>query len=202
MTTKMLKNANHPVKGSQIMVEPIRDKAAIKRIKKILGDSPRNLCLFTLGINTAFRANELLSIRVAQVRHLEKGDSINVKMSKTGTYRRVSLNGAAINAIQHLLASDHFSDDDVLFRSTRTQRPIGVDTFSTYVKNWCRYAGLKGNYASHSLRKTWGYWQRVGNHTPIPLLMVAFGHSTQQQTLAYLGIQDQEIQDVYLEMEL
>ncbi len=28
---------------------------------------------------------------------------------------------------------------------------------------------------------------------PIPLLMEAFGHTTQQQTLQYLGIQSEEI---------
>ena len=57
-------NPNHPTAGSTIKVEPIRDKKAISRIKKILGDQPRDLCLFTLGINTAYRANELLSLKV------------------------------------------------------------------------------------------------------------------------------------------
>lgn len=36
------------------------------------------------------------------------------------------------------------------------------------------------------LRKTWGYMQRTKQDTPIPLLMQAFGHASQQQTLAYL----------------
>ncbi len=55
-----IKNPNHPKKGDCIKVEPIRTKKAIKKIKKIL--SPRDRCLFTLGINTAYRANGLLSI--------------------------------------------------------------------------------------------------------------------------------------------
>ena len=69
------------------------------------------------------------------------------------------------------------------------------------VKTWCQRAGLKGNYASHTLRKTWGYWQRIERNTPIPLLMEAFGHATQQQTLRYLGIQSEEIAAIY-ELEL
>jgi len=40
-----------------LKVEPIRDKRAIGRIKKMLRDHPRDLCLFVLGMNTAFRAN-------------------------------------------------------------------------------------------------------------------------------------------------
>ena len=44
-------NFNHPKAGSSTKVQPIRDMKAIKRIKKVLADQPRNLCLFTLGIN-------------------------------------------------------------------------------------------------------------------------------------------------------
>jgi integrase len=68
------------------------------------------------------------------------------------------------------------------------------------VKGWCRDVGLKGNYGSHTLRKTWGFWQ-YQQRTPIPLLMEAFGHQTQRQTLAYLGIQAPEIAQIY-QMEL
>ncbi len=50
-------NPNHPKLGSSIQVEPIRTKTAIENIKKILRDNPRNLCLFTLGMNTAYRAH-------------------------------------------------------------------------------------------------------------------------------------------------
>ena len=66
-------NPNYPRPGSQIKVEPIRDKRAITRIKKLLEDIPRENCIFILGINTAFRANELLSIRAEQVHMIEHG---------------------------------------------------------------------------------------------------------------------------------
>ncbi|MDX2441674.1 MAG: hypothetical protein QNK40_14125 [Desulfobacterales bacterium] len=34
-------------------------------------------------------------------------------------------------------------------------------SMSRLVKGWCNVINLKGNYASHTLRKTWGYHQRV-----------------------------------------
>ena len=68
------------------------------------------------------------------------------------------------------------------------------------VKNWCNSVGLEGNYGSHSLRKTWGYWQ-YQHSTPIPLLMEYFGHNTQKQTLAYLCIQAKEVKQIF-DMEL
>jgi integrase len=67
-------NPHHPAPGSILTVEPIRDRKAIERIRKLLRDHPRDLCLFAVGINTAFRANELLSLKVGQVRLLQAGD--------------------------------------------------------------------------------------------------------------------------------
>jgi len=87
-------NPHRPAPGSVLKVEPIRDKRAIGRIKKMLQDHPRDLCLFVLGMNTAFRANELLSLKVGQERSLLPGDVLSVKQSKTGKFRQVTVNKA------------------------------------------------------------------------------------------------------------
>jgi len=192
-------NPHRPAPGSVLKVEPIRDKRAIGRIKKMLRDHPRDLCLFVLGINTAFRANELLSIKVGQVRSLLPGDILSVKQSKTGKFRQVTVNNAVVEAISLHLAANRLMDDEPLFMGNRGC--LTVPTVSTMVKTWCENAGLKGSYGSHTLRKTWGYWQRMERGTAVPLLMEAFGHATQQQTLAYLGVQAAEIAQIY-EMEL
>ena len=192
------RNPNHPPLGSSIKVEPIRDKKAIARIKKLLEDTPRDYCLFTLGINTAFRANELLSIRAGQVKYLNPGDVLALKQSKTKKYRQVIINRTAYEALHLLLEAKPFGDDDHLFTGQRGL--LTVPTVSTMVKTWCKNVGLKGNYGSHTLRKTWGYWQRMRG-AAIPLLMEAFGHATQQQTLSYLCISAQEVEEMY-QMEL
>ncbi len=54
-----------------------------------------------------------------------------------------------------------------------------MPSVSNMVKLWCAEAGLNGNYGSHTLRKTWGYWQ-YKRGIPLPLLMVAFGHASQK----------------------
>ena len=196
----MTQAQNHPRKGSSIKVEPIRDIKAIKRIKKILTDNSRDFCLFTLGINTAYRANELISIKVRDVAHLTMGDVLEIKQSKVKKYRGVTLNKNVIEAITALLASRSYQSDDYLFYSQRADK-LTVESVNHRVKQWCKDVGLAGNYGSHSLRKTWGYHQRVQKNAPVPLLMEAFGHSTQKQTLDYLGIQSHEIQELYA-MEL
>ena len=193
-----MKNLNHPKKGSHISVEPIRRQKDIKLIKKILQDSPRNLCLFILGINTNLRASDLLKIKVEQVRHLQPGEEISLKEKKTQKQRRINLNRVCIEAIQNLLKSIKYEDDDFLFLSNRKDKnALTVSSLSTLVKKWCKDINLKGNYASHTLRKTWGYHQRVTFGVGIPELMVCFNHTSQKQTLDYLCVQPEEIKSVY-----
>jgi integrase len=193
----MKPNPNHPKKGSTIKVEPIRKTKDIETIKKLLSDKPRDLALFTLGINTNLRASDLLSLKVGQVRGLKANDEIELKERKTGKRRRITLNSACINAVKNLLASKPLKDSDYLFHSQRG-KVLTVPSVHRLVKSWCGAINLKGNYGSHTLRKTWGYHQRLTFGTDLPRLMVCFNHATQRQTLDYLCIQESEIKDVYM----
>jgi integrase len=189
-------NVNHPKKGSTIKVEPIKELKDIGTIKKLLADNPRDFALFTIGINTNLRASDLLQIKAGQVRSLKPNDSFEIKEKKTKKARRVTLNGVCIDAIRNLLASKPFEDSDYLFFSQRG-KVLTVQAVIRIVKGWCKIINLKGNFGSHTLRKTWGYHQRVNFGTDIPTLMVCFNHSTQRQTLDYLCIQPEEIREVF-----
>jgi integrase len=189
-------NFNHPPKGSSIKVEPIKSKKHIQTIKKLLADKPLDYALFTVGINTNLRASDLLRIKVGQVKDLKPNDEIVLNEKKTRKERRINLNKACILAIKRLLASREYSDKDYLFTGQRGV--LTVPTVNAKVKAWCRAINLKGNYGSHTLRKTWGYHQRVSFGTDLPTLMECFNHSTQKQTLAYLCVQPEEIKNVYV----
>ena len=193
MSMKKGENLNHPVKGSSITVEPIRNLKDIKAIKKMLADNPRDTCLFTLGINTNLRASDILKIKVGQV---QESTELVLKERKTGKTRRITLNKVAIKAIEVLLAPRENTPEDYLFMGQRG--PLTVPTLSRMVKVWCRAINLKGNYGSHTLRKTWGYHQRVTYGMGLPELMVCFNHSSQRQTLDYLCVQPDEVRDIYL----
>jgi len=198
MARRKSANPNHPKKGSTIKVEPIRDLKAVKRIKKLLSDNPRDSCLFTLGINTAYRANELVSLTVGQVDHLQVGDRLELKQSKTKKHRGIIINPTVLNALEKWL--DWHPDPRArqpLFASRKSGTALTVPSVVRLVKKWCNESGLHGNYGSHTLRKTWGYHQLRINNAPIPLLMEAYGHSTQAQTLAYLCIEAEEISELY-----
>ena len=189
-------NFNHPEKGSTIMVEPIKDLKDVKSIKRLLSDRPRDLCLFTIGINTNLRASDLLRIIAGQVRELKAGDELVLKEQKTGKPRRITINKAVAASIQSLLASKEYKDEDALFQGQRGC--LTVPSVNRLVKSWCNAINLKGNYGNHTLRKTFGYHQRVTFGRGIPELMTVFNHSSQKQTLDYLCVQPDEVRDLYL----
>jgi len=199
-------NPNRPRKGSTIQVSPIIHKRIIKRIKYDLADKPRDLLLFVMGINTALRASDLLNLKVLQVQHLSIGDSLMVHERKTKKNRRITINQAVHKVLRTWLEQNN---SEWLFPSQRKGKALKVPSLNKMVKKWCEVAhietGIKQNgtnYGSHTLRKTFGYWQRIDAGVPIHTLMKIYNHSSQAITLTYLGIQEQEIEDVYMGYEL
>jgi integrase len=190
---------NRPQKGVLIQVGPIRSLDAIAEIKTMLRNEPRNHAIFTTGTNTNLRGCDLLKLTVGEVRYLTPGDPLVLREKKTGKVRTITVNQAVYKSLQSWLGIRvKAKDSDPLFPSRKTGRPITVSTLNNLVKKWCRAAGLRGNYGSHTLRKTFGFVHRTVFKTDIATLMVMFNHSTQRQTLTYLGIQPDEVQEAYL----
>ena len=192
----MNQKQNHPKKGSKIKVEPIRKMKDINNLKKLLADKPRDLCLFIVGINTNLRASDLLNLTAGQVRGLKPGDDLEIREIKTHKARRLTLNKACIKAINGLLASRAYNDHDKLFQGQRG--PITVSYLNRLVKGWAQALNLRGNYGSHTLRKTFGFIKHTVQGASLPELMVCFNHSTQRQTLDYLCIQEATIKNIYM----
>ena len=195
---------NRPKKGSTIKVEPIRDPAKLRKIERMLAENPRNYALFVVGCNTALRASDLVNIRIGDVRHLQPGDSWTVREIKTRRFRkdrRITLNKKAHRAVQALLDTlpeERRADTMPLFQSLRGGAKLTVGHVHKLVKSWCRQVKLPGNYGSHTLRKSFGYHQRVSFGVGLAELVDVFGHSTQTETLEYLCIQPEEIRDIYM----
>ena len=189
-------NFNRPEKGSCIKVQPIKKTKDIQRIKNLLKNQPRNYALFVIGINTNLRASDIRKLKVEQVKNLNPGDFIEIKEQKTSKFRKVSFNKSCIDAINRLLLKSNLEQTGYLFKN-RYGGLLTVPSISRLVKRWCKSINLQGNYGSHSLRKTWGYHQRVTYEVDLPNLMVCFNHSSQKQTLDYLCIQPEEIQQIF-----
>ncbi|MHC1699327.1 MAG: tyrosine-type recombinase/integrase [Geobacteraceae bacterium] len=190
---------NHPRKGDVLKAHPIRKQADINKIKRLLAGDTRNFGLFVCGVNSALRASDLTRLRVGDVRHLEVGEHFMLREKKKGKIRNVTINQPMRDAIDAMLAEmPGAKDTDYLFPSQKGGGPLNTSSLHNLVKEWCRMVKLKGNFGSHSLRKTWGYHARVTFGMDLATLVDCFGHSTQKQTLTYLCIQEEEVRAAFL----
>ncbi len=189
-------NQNHPVAGSQIKVEPIRKLRDITAIKKLLHSNPRNYAIFVLGINTNMLPGDLINLKVHQVKNIVPNGNIEIKDEKTGKIKKFTLNNVCTDAIQNLLSSAEFNDDDNLFRSQRGK--LIAPSLNRLVKKWCDALNLKGNYGSHTLRKTWGYHQHYTYGVNVQKLKTCFNHSSIKQTGEYLYIREDDINEIFM----
>ena len=190
-------NPNHPRKGSRITVDPIRDLKAIRKIKrKLKKTSSRDLLLFTMGINNGLRVGDLLNLRVEDVVDFEQGETLQIKEQKTGKSNVLMINGEVHQALQKFIDETNPKDEDPLFRSKKTGKALSVPYASQLIKSWC--GSLKGNFGSHTLRKTFGYIQRTEFGVGFDILCKRFGHSSPAITMRYLGIEDKEVNGILL----
>jgi integrase len=191
-----MKNPNHPKSGSKILVHPIQNIKDIQSIKTYLSEKPRDLLLFTLGINNGIRVGDLLKLKVSDVKNLKPGDSIQIKESKTKKDNVLSVNKEVHKALRHFLNTQNLNDNDYLFKSRNNDQSLTVMTVNRMVKSWCKAINLSGNYGAHTLRKTFGYIQRTKFGVGFEVLCRRFNHSSPSITMRYLGITDKEVYSI------
>jgi integrase len=153
-------NPNHPTKGSRTTVEPIKDEKTLTSIKKLLASNPRDLLLFTLGINNGLSAGDLLALKVGQLRNLKVRAPLLVREGKTGKTNMRIRNKSNLKALETYLKAYRPNDEAPLFASKKGGA-LTVGSVNALIKTWCRTASLKGNYGSHSLRKTFSFHKRT-----------------------------------------
>lgn len=192
-------NSNRPSPGSVIDIQPIKKKSDIEAIKKILYGNPRNYLLFVMGINNGLRASDLLRITVDQVKNLKPGQALKIREKKTKKINVLVVNKAVYKALQNYLNTIQPGDDEFLFRSRKGKnQPITVMAMNHLIKSWCKMIRLKGNYGTHTLRKTWGYHQRVTHGIGFEVIAERFMHSSPKTTMRYLGIDRDEVHGILM----
>ena len=188
---------NHPKAGSTITVEPIRDLKNIEAIKQYLESRPRDYLLFIMGINNGLRAGDLLQLRAGSFRNVREGDTIPIKEQKTGKPQEIVINKPIKKALVKYFDQLKPEDNQFLFKSRKgDNKPTTVSNVNLLVKKWCKAVNLKGNYGSHTLRKTFGYILRRKYGIGWEIISRRFNHSSPAVTRRYLGIQDDEVNDI------
>lgn len=185
-------------KGCKVKVEPVRKQKNIKAISKLLQGKSRDLLLWTLGINNGLRASDLVGIKVVQVQDLKPGEVLNIVENKTGKDNILVINKSVHKALQVFLKDVNPDSQDYLFQSRKGNGHISSQSVGRLVKTWCNAINLTGNYGAHTLRKTWGYHQRVNHGVGFEILCKRYNHSSPSITMGYLGIESKEVYDILM----
>ena len=194
-------NFNHPKKGSRIEVEPLRREKDIKAILQLLSGHPRDHLLFVMGINNGIRVGDLLNIKVGDVRYLKPGQVHQITESKTKKKNVVVINKSVRKALDTYFSNstNQIENHHYLFRSRKGENfPLSVQAVHGLVKKWTQTINLKGNYGTHTLRKTWGYQQRTKYGVGFDVIAKRFNHSDPKTTMTYLGIEDKEVHSILM----
>jgi integrase len=180
-------------------VEPIRSLKDIKNIKRLLEDNPRSAFLFTLGINTGLRAQDILRLRVRDLLEKDVGDRVVVQESKTGKQNVIVINEEIAKSFQKYL--DHFEPEEehFIFRSRKgVNYPISTHRVTMLLKEWTSMINLRGNFGAHTLRKTFAFHQMKTFKVSLPVLAKRMNHSSPSITMRYLGIRDSDVEEILL----
>lgn len=200
--------------------EPIKSLDDIDRISKYLlaNQRYRDNMLFIVGINFGLRVSDLLQLRFSQLIDdnftfrttfpiLEKKTKNTRKVRRN---RYISINNAVMDAVTIYLQHTECKLDDFMFRSesnrgSNQNKPMSRMSVDRILKEIGDTLQLENKMATHSMRKTFAYHQMVmSNNDPRKLLLLQkmFGHSSAAQTLDYIGITGEEIEEAYMKLNL
>ncbi|MGG0278123.1 tyrosine-type recombinase/integrase [Bacillus rhizoplanae] len=195
-------------------VQPIKNKRDIKKLTTYLkATNVRNYAIVVVGMNVLLRAGDLLSLRWNDV--LEDENTFKRRIwiteEKTEKTREVRFNDACIEALILLKESiKNFNTDEYIFSSRKAnkngEKKLDVKALHRIIKDTCRELNIRGNYGTHTLRKTGAYHiytdNIASNPTIISYLQKILNHSSQSTTLRYIGIEAEEIDNIFDNLNL
>lgn len=200
--------------------DPIKNINDIYRISKFLIDSGRyrDNMLFIVGINFGLRVSDLIQLRFTDLfnEDLSFKTTFPILEIKTRNTRKVkknryiTINDAVMDAVILYLQHCPASLSDFLFRSEsnrgkNSNKPITRKSVDRILKDIADELHIECHVSTHTLRKTFAYHQMLmANNDPRKLLLLQkiFGHSSVAQTLDYIGITGEEIEEAYKELNL
>jgi len=184
------------------IVQPIRDKNKLNEMKiELKKRGTRDYLLFITGINTGLRISDIIKLKVSDVLN-EDGtvkSHICINEQKTGKRKRFKINDTL--AREFLEYCKNLKMTDYLFSSRKGKNePITRVQAYRLLNAVALRIGLE-EIGTHTLRKTFGY-HFYRKTKDVALLQKLFNHSSPSITLAYIGIEQDEIDEAYDDFEI
>ena len=188
--------------------QPLKEMEQINALKDYFFERGeiRNYALIVIGLNTSLRISDILALTWQDVYNFHTGtyrQHISVQEKKTQKQNTVAINSSIIEVLDLLKNQDHqIHPDTFLFTSRKGEnKPITRNHAFTLIKNAAASLGFEDNISCHSLRKTFGYQAWKQGVQPA-LLMSIYNHSSYEITKRYLGIAQDERDEVFMKIVL
>ena len=183
--------------------EPIRDKKNLLEFKEYYREvkpMPRNYLLITLGLNTALRISDILTLTWDDVYNNSTGNyrkHIQIIEQKTGKISRIYINQSIQEALDWYSQSKWCNKSKWIFwRQGNVDRHISRMQAHRIIKEASEYYNIEGVISCHSIRKSFGYYAWKKGVSPV-LLMNIYNHSSFPVTKRYLGIEQDDRDTVF-----
>lgn len=203
------------MKGRERMnfVEPIRNKKKIDAIKKLMkGDEAfRDLLLFVLGINSGLRISDLIKLKWKDFMNnkdklLKIGERLELKEQKTDKTKVFVINRSIHEAMSLYAESlDILDPEDWVFKSQKKSNGISMPISRVrawqVINHYASMIGIKDKIGTHTLRKTFGY-HLYKKGVNIEYIQKMLNHSSAAVTLRYIGITQEQLDEIYVDLNL
>jgi integrase len=186
-------------------VHPIKSKRDFNRLKNAMHG--RNRLLLTIGTSMGLRISDLLTLKVGDLMD-EKGtvkDTLTIKEKKRGKTRPIKISSSLKKELKLL---NGVPMDAYVFESRKKaqtgSKPITRVQAYRILNDAVERAGLTeklGKIGTHSLRKTFGF-RLYENGVDITRIMSILAHSSERETLRYIGVTADEIAEAYESIEI
>jgi integrase len=185
--------------------EPIRNKRDVKAMERYYLDRGefRNHALVVMGIYTALRVSDLIGLKWSDVYDFKLRRvraSIRLIERKTGKPKTVALHKKVARALALLNSWQSTAPDGAVFKSRKTGGAIGRIQAYRIVKAAADALQI-GRVSCHSLRKTFGYHAWKSGVSPA-VIMEIYNHTSFAVTRRYLGISQDDKDEVYLGLDI
>ena len=178
-----------------IEVEAVKNVDDVKMVSGLLRKhySEQMSDVWVLGLQLALRITDLLSIRFDDI----QGDRLVIKEGKTGKVANIALNQTAKSVISRIKKAN--PDAVYLFQATARNvkgvKPITRQAVGQAFKAVGEIVGVK--LSTHSMRKTRGYLMYKQTND-LARVMKMLRHSSQAETLRYIGIEQEDIDSDFM----